>query len=86
MNTRKLIANVFFSALTVITLSSAPALAEQRVLAGKHSRDEIKTACSNVGGIDVQGGGGKGYGCVNPSKGTMVACADNGVCTGYTPD
>lgn len=86
MNNRKLIANVVFGALTVIATSTAPVLAEVRVLGGKHSRQDIKTACDNVGGISVQGENGKGYGCVNPSKGTMVACNDGGVCTGYTPD
>lgn len=86
MTHRKLTFHLVFGALTVLALTSAPALAEQRVLSGKHSKQAIQTACDNVGGISVQGQGGKGYGCVNPSKGTMVACSDNGVCTGYTPD
>jgi hypothetical protein len=73
------IATVGFSAVAL------PALAEQHVLSGTHSKDEINKACDAVGGTQVQGAGGKGYGCFNGDKGTMVACNDGGVCTGYTP-
>lgn len=62
-----------------------PALAEQHVLGGTHSKDEINKACDSVGGIQNQGAGGNGYGCYNPKNGTMVACNNGGVCTGYTP-
>lgn len=62
-----------------------PAFAEQHVLSGTHSKEEINKACDAVGGTQVQGAGGKGYGCFNGDKGTMVACNDGGVCTGYTP-
>jgi hypothetical protein len=73
------IATLGFGAMTV------PALAEHHVLSGTHSKDEINKACDAVGGTQIQGAGGKGYGCVNGDKGTMVACNDGGVCTGYTP-
>jgi hypothetical protein len=64
---------------------SLPALAEQHVLSGTHSKDEINKACDSVGGIENQGAGGNGYGCYNPKNGTLVACNNGGVCTGYTP-
>jgi len=64
---------------------SLPAFAETHAISGTHSKAEIDKACDAVGGTHVQGEGGKGYGCFNGDKGTMVACSDNGVCTGYTP-
>ena len=77
------------SALVIATVGlsavALPAVAEQHVLSGTHSKDEINKACDAVGGTQVQGAGGKGYGCYNGNKGTMVACNDGGVCTGYTP-
>ena len=73
------IATVGFSAIAL------PVLAEQHVLSGTHTKEEITKACDAVGGTPVQGAGGKGYGCYNGDKGTMVACNDGGVCTGYTP-
>ena len=72
------------AALALLTMV-APASAEQGVLGGKYSKDDIKSRCAAVGGLNVEGTGGKGYGCYNPNKGTMVACADSGTCTGYTP-
>ena len=73
--------------LMVASLSaiSLPALAEQHVLNGTHSKEEVKGACDKVGGISNEGAGGQGYGCYNPKNGTMVACNNGGVCTGYTP-
>jgi hypothetical protein len=73
------IATVGFSAIAL------PALAETHAISGTHTKEEINKACDAVGGTQVQGAGGKGYGCFNGDKGTMVACSDNGVCTGYTP-
>src|SRR5262245_7503867 len=73
------VATIGFGAITL------PALAEQHVLSGTHSKDEVKGACDKVGGISNEGAGGQGYGCYNPKNGTMVACANSGVCTGYTP-
>jgi hypothetical protein len=65
---------------------AAPASAKAVTIHGTHSKQSIAAACDKAGGINVQGQGGKGYGCVNTSKGTMVACSNNGVCTGYVPD
>src|SRR5689334_7267633 len=73
------LAAIGFAAMTL------PALAEQHVLSGTHTKDEINKACDGVGGIQDEGAGGKGYGCYNPKNGTLVACNNGGVCTGYTP-
>ena len=67
------------------TAISLPAFAETHAISGTHSKDEINKACDAVGGTQVQGAGGKGYGCFNGDKGTMVACNDAVTCTGYTP-
>lgn len=78
-------AAVFLIAAIGFGAVSLPALAETHAISGTHSKEEINKACDAVGGTQVQGAGGKGYGCFNGDKGTMVACSDNGVCTGYTP-
>ncbi|MBN9308623.1 hypothetical protein [Devosia sp.] len=62
-------------------------LAESRVVF-QSSKDQVKKACDNIeggGGVSVQGQGGKGYGCYNTNNGVLVACSDNGACTGYLP-
>ena len=53
---------------------------------GKHTQAEIKKACDDVNGVPVSGEGGKGYGCFNQNKNTMVACSKDGDCTGFVPD
>ena len=77
-------AAVFFFAAASIMTTAGAAYAEQHVLNGTHSKDEVNAACDSVGGIQTEGQGGKGYGCYNPKNGSMVACANSGVCTGYT--
>ena len=71
--------------VAVVGFAATPALSDQKVLGGKWSKDDITSRCAAVGGVNIEGQGGKGYGCYNPSKGTMVACNEGGTCTGYTP-
>jgi hypothetical protein len=68
-----------------VGMSAAPAYAEHVMIGGTHSKDEIKSACDKVGGINVEGEGGKGYGCFNQHKNTMVACDNSGQCSGFVP-
>lgn len=75
-------AAILFAAAALV---SVPALAEHVQISGTHSKQEIKAACDKVGGIDVEGDGGKGYGCFNYHKNTMVACDDEGKCDGFVP-
>jgi len=67
-------------------LIAAPtaANAAQFVLSQTHTRGQVYAACDAAGGVKLRGENG-GYGCYNPENGNMVACADNGTCTGYTP-
>ena len=74
------------AAMALFAFAATPVMAKQIVLQGKHSKADIQSHCEAVGGINIEGAGGKGYGCVNPAKGTMVACHEGGTCTGYTPD
>jgi len=73
-------------ALLAVVLANSAAEAKSVQIHGTHSQSEIKKACDALpDGVPVQGGKGGGYGCVNTKKGTMVACNDNGECTGYVP-
>jgi hypothetical protein len=62
-----------------------PALAETRVDLGKQSKETVKDACDKVGGFNVEGDGGKGYGCYNPKNGVLVACDNTSSCMGFIP-
>lgn len=65
---------------------ASPAFAERVRLSGTHTKDEVNKACDGLAnGIKVAGPDGKGYGCYNEDNGVLVACSDNGVCTGYIP-
>lgn len=75
----------FVLAAAVVGFAS-PAFAERVVLSGTHTKDEVNKACDGLAnGIKVAGPNGKGYGCYNEDNGVLVACSDNGVCTGYIP-
>ena len=76
---------VSFALIAAVVICASQAYAEQVVLGGTHSKAEVKTACDGVGGINLTGSNGKGYGCYNPKNGVMVGCSDGGVCTGYLP-
>ena len=79
--------SILFVGVTISLMAIAPALAETRVTF-QASKDDVKKACDNVegsGGISVEGKDGKGYGCYNANNGVLVACSDNGACTGYIP-
>ena len=52
---------------------------------GKHSKDEIKNACTAAGGELLGVSESGSYGCEVASKGTMILCNKDGNCTGYTP-
>jgi hypothetical protein len=67
------------------TLFAFPALAETRVDLGKQSKETVKDACDKVGGFNVEGDGGKGYGCYNPKNGVLVACDNSNSCMGFIP-
>ena len=78
----RLSAAIGFGFVTVFAVTTAFA-AEKNI--GKHSQEEIRTACNAAGG-DLLGVSESGsYGCEVPSKGTMVLCNKNQECTGYTP-
>jgi hypothetical protein len=81
LRTRYVVAALFLAA----GMSAAPAFAQHVMIGGTHSKDEIKAACDKVGGINIEGQGGKGYGCFNQNKNTMVACDNSGQCSGFVP-
>ncbi|MGN6156705.1 MAG: hypothetical protein ACTHNL_01280 [Devosia sp.] len=73
--------------LFAVAFANSASYAKSVQIHGTHSKDEIQKACDAVAdGVPVQGSKGGGYGCVNTKKGTMVACNNQGVCTGYVPD
>jgi hypothetical protein len=52
------------------------------------TRDQVRTACANVGGELIEGTDSKGVGtsmCINKDKGTGVVCGDDGKCSGSGP-
>lgn len=65
--------------------SDLSAMAKVVDISGTHSKGEIKKDCDAVGGFMVEGNGGKGYGCFNYHKNTLVACTKNGQCQGFVP-
>lgn len=68
---------------TIALLATTAAFAEGRSI-GKHSQDEIRTACNAAGG-DLLGVSDSGsYGCEVASSGAMILCNKNTDCTAYT--
>ncbi len=52
------------------------------------TRNQVRTACAEVGGELIEGVDGKGIGtsaCINSDKGTGVVCGDDGKCHGSGP-
>lgn len=69
--------------IIIVTFAAPAAFAEERNI-GKHSKEEIRTACNNAGGSLLGVSEFGSYGCEVPSKGTMILCDKNENCTGYT--
>lgn len=76
---------VALMAVLFIGVFVTPSSAETFVPLGTHSKDEINKACDDVGGIQVEGQGGKGYGCYNQKTGVLVACDVHSECGGFIP-
>jgi hypothetical protein len=71
-----------FLAVGMVPASSAYA-AERDM--GKISKDDLRTACNNVGG-DLLGVSDSGsYGCEDNKSGNMILCNKDSNCTLFTP-
>lgn len=69
----------------IASLGAAPSYAKYVEISGTHTKSEIKDKCDAAGGTMIQGDGGKGYGCFNHNKQTLVTCNDKGECGGWVP-
>ena len=68
---------------TIALLATTAAFAEGKSI-GKHSQDEIKSACNAAGG-ELLGVSDLGsYGCEVASSGAMILCNKSNDCTAYS--
>ena len=70
---------------TMGAVVAPPAFAQEKEMAGKHSKEQVRKACNDAGGELLGVSDSGSYGCEVASKGTMILCNKNEKCTAYLP-
>lgn len=86
MTSHRLTIHVFVLALVLAVAGTGSAYAWTKTFGG--TRDQVRAACSDVGGDLIEGTDSMGGGfsmCVNKGNNTGVTCGDDGQCIGSGP-